>query len=216
KEKQNKKEYYLKNKSRLRKKMQLFSKKWYQKNKKNIRLKQKEYYQKNKEKILTYHKKWYTENKKKVLQATKEYYHKKWMPIQQRHKNYYQKNKEKVLQYKGEWQKHRKKVDPKYHLDENMGTAIWASLKNKKAGQKWESLVGYTLEELIGCLEKQFDKKMVWENYGNYWVIDHVKPKTLFQYTSSNDMEFQQCWALKNLQPLEKIENIKKGNRYKK
>ncbi len=196
KEKQNKKEYYLKNRSRLRKKMQLFSKKWYQRNKKNIRLKRKEYYQKNKEKILTYHK--------------------KWTEVQQRHKNYYQKNKEKVLQYKGEWQKHRKKVDPKYRLDENMGTAIWVSLKNKKSGQKWESLVGYTLEELMARLEKQFDRKMVWDNYGNYWVIDHIKPKTLFQYTSSNDLGFKQCWALKNLQPLEKIENIKKGNRYKK
>ncbi|MDD4989741.1 MAG: hypothetical protein PHW31_00295 [Candidatus Pacebacteria bacterium] len=96
-----------------------------------------------------------------------------------------------------------------------MGTAIWASLKNRKAGQKWEDLVGYSLEELVKHLEKQFDEKMFWDNYGKYWAVDHVKPKTLFNYTSPNNPKFKQCWALNNLQPLEKIENIKKGNRHK-
>ncbi len=28
------------------------------------------------------------------------------------------------------------------------------------------------------------------------------------------DQEFKECWALSNLQPLEAIANIKKGNKY--
>lgn len=95
-----------------------------------------------------------------------------------------------------------------------MGTAICVSLKNKKAGRKWEALVNYALEELMEHLEKQFDSKMNWNNYGSHWVVDHIKPKGLFNYTSPNNLEFKQCWALKNLQPLEKIKNLKKHKHY--
>ena len=95
-----------------------------------------------------------------------------------------------------------------------MGVAVWSSLKNKKSGKKWEFFVEYNLEQLIKYLEKKFDEKMNWDNYGKYWAVDHIKPKTLFTYNSENDLEFKQCWALKNLQPLEKIQNIKKGNKY--
>jgi len=72
-------------------------------------------------------------------------------------------------------------------------------------------LVGYSLERLMKHLKKISDK-MNWDNYGGYWVIDHIKAKSLFNYTSPDDSEFKQCWSLKNLQPLEKIENIKKRN----
>ncbi len=94
-----------------------------------------------------------------------------------------------------------------------MGAAIANSLKSKKNGQPWEVLVSYTLGELMRHLEKQFYNKMNWNNYGNYWAVDHITPKSSFNYTSPDDLEFRQCWALKNLQPLEKIENIRKGNR---
>jgi 5-methylcytosine-specific restriction endonuclease McrA len=95
-----------------------------------------------------------------------------------------------------------------------MGVAVWSSLKNKKSGKKWEHFVEYNLDQLIKHLEKKFDEKMNWDNYGSYWAVDHIKPKTLFAYASEKDEGFKQCWALENLQPLEKIQNIKKGNRY--
>ena len=45
------------------------------------------------------------------------------------------------------------------------------------------------------------------------WVF-HIKPKSLFNYTYPEDQEFKDCWALNNLQPMEKIANIKKSNHY--
>ncbi len=214
KEVQNKKEYYQKNKERIQERTRLYGKKWYQQNKERIQLQHREYYQQNKEKVVIYHKEWYRENKEKILRQSKDYYQKKWATIQKRHENYNQGNKEKFLHYKRKWQKYKRDTNPKYRLDENMGTAIWASLKNKKAGKRWETLVDYTIRDLMKHLEKQFDSKMLWDNYGSYWAVDHIKPKTLFRYDSPNDLEFQKCWTLENLQPLEKIENIKKGNRY--
>ncbi|MBI2038380.1 MAG: hypothetical protein HYT19_00455 [Candidatus Nealsonbacteria bacterium] len=174
----------------------------------------KEYYHKNKAGVSQYHKKWYKNNKEKLLKYSEIYYQKNTEKIRQRHRLYNQKNKRKILKYKGEWQRHKAKTDPKYRLDQNMGTALWNSLKNKKAGKNWEIFVNYTLENLVKHLEKQFNNKMNWSNYGSYWAVDHIKPRSLFNYSSPNDLGFKQCWDLKNLQPLEKIKNIIKGNRY--
>ena len=38
--------------------------------------------------------------------------------------------------------------------------------------------------------------------------------KSVIFRTHSHDEEFKKCWALENLQPMEKIANIKKGNKY--
>lgn len=189
-------------------------KEYYQKNKKKILQYKKKYYQRNKKKILQYQKEWGEKNRQRRLQQHRDYYQKNIERIQQRHRKYNQEHKEQRLRYKGKWQKYQRETNPKYRLDENMGTAIWRSLKDKKAGRKWETLVNYTLKELIEHLEKHFNSKMNWNNYGSYWAVDHIKPSSLFNYTSPEDLEFKQCWTLKNLQPLEKIENIKKRNHY--
>lgn len=96
-----------------------------------------------------------------------------------------------------------------------MKVSIRNSLKDGKGGKKWEDLVGYTVEELKEHLERQFKKGMTWERFLKEEIeIDHIRPKSLFNYTSPNDLEFKQCWSLKNLQPLEKVKNIKKRNQY--
>jgi len=104
--------------------------------------------------------------------------------------------------------------DPKFRLNNAVSAQIYQALKGNKKGRRWEELVGYTLEELVGRLEVQFGEKMNWDNYGDYWHIDHIKPKSLFEYTSSEDLEFKKCWMLENLQPLEKIANLEKSDTY--
>ncbi len=42
------------------------------------------------------------------------------------------------------------------------------------------------------------------------WHIDHITPKSHFNYKTPEDKE---CWALENLQPLEAIENMRKYNK---
>ena len=58
---------------------------------------------------------------------------------------------------------------------------------------------------------------MNWDNWGKgegKWNIDHIKPDSSFNYTSVEDKEFQECWALENLQPLEARENLIKSNHF--
>ena len=104
--------------------------------------------------------------------------------------------------------------DSQYRLNSIMGASIYSALREKKDKRQWETLLPYTLDELIKHLENLFDEKMSWDNYGSYWVVDHKKPKSWFHYVAPEETEFQQCWALSNLQPLEKQENMNKSNKY--
>ena len=54
---------------------------------------------------------------------------------------------------------------------------------------------------------------MNWDNYGEYWEIDHIKPISLFDLTIEDNM--YKCFNYINTQPLEKIENKIKSNKYK-
>ena len=115
--------------------------------------------------------------------------------------------------YYNDYCKNRKKTDEAFRISQNMGSAICHSLKGKKEWRKWQDIVGYTIDDLIKHLEDKFNDKMTWDNYGLYWEIDHIKPKSLFRCSDTND-EFKKCWALSNLQPLEKIENRQKSNSF--
>lgn len=97
-----------------------------------------------------------------------------------------------------------------------IGSQIRIALRRRKLGQKanvtWRSLVGYTAEELVRHLERQFVRGMSWDNYGD-WHIDHVIPVSSFQITGRACPELRRCWALPNLRPLWAAENIHKSNR---
>ena len=97
-------------------------------------------------------------------------------------------------------------------LDCSISTGINRSLKGRKNGFHWEDLVGFTLNDLILHLEKQFTNGMTWENYGE-WHIDHIIPITAFNFHSVNDYDFKRCWALSNLQPLWRVDNEHKSDK---
>jgi hypothetical protein len=90
---------------------------------------------------------------------------------------------------------------------------IWQALNGKKNNQSILKYLPYTMVELKFHLENKFDKNMSWANYGIYWHIDHIYPQSLLPYTSMSDDNFKICWALDNLRPLEKTENLKKSNK---
>ena len=133
-------------------------------------------------------------------------------------RNWQNKNKEKIKiagrDYQRNYQRERKIKDIKFRLNHNVSTIMYQCLKGKKEWQSWKDLVGYEIEDLIRHIEKQFDENMTWENYGSYWEVDHKIPKSWFKYNVPKDQEFKKCWALENLQPLEKKANRKKYNKF--
>lgn len=84
--------------------------------------------------------------------------------------------------------------------------------ERKWAGRTWESLVGYTLGDLLRHLERKFLPGMSFDNYGrNGWEVDHIIPRSAFNYNSAEDIDFKRCWALENLQPIWRKDNQRKG-----
>lgn len=113
-----------------------------------------------------------------------------------------------------EWQKQRRRNDPAYRVHSSMSRLIHLSLKGNKAGRRWETLVGYTRDELMRHLERQFTKRMTWKNMGrDGWHIDHILPRTLFDIRAAGDEEFRACWVLSNLRPLWQVENLSKKDK---
>jgi len=106
------------------------------------------------------------------------------------------------------------RTDPKNKISHNVTRGINHSLhKGAKEGRSWESLVGYTIDQLKTHLEKRFKKGMTWDNYGTVWQIDHKIPISVFNFHRPEDFDFRICWSLKNLQPLEAGINQSKNNK---
>lgn len=135
--------------------------------------------------------------------------------LKEKHTKWREENRQHVNKYSREYERMRCKTDPKYKLGRNTRTALWTCL-NERNVAKYRStfaLLGYTIEELMSHLEKQFTEGMTWDNYGE-WHVDHKIPMTSFNFESVDDPEFKECWALVNLQPLWELDNLSKGPRY--
>lgn len=96
-------------------------------------------------------------------------------------------------------------------LSARISSSIRQSIHDRKAGRKWESVVGYSVYDLIAHLEVKFEEGMSWENMGE-WHIDHVTPKSW--HVLKTDTDVKRCWALSNLQPMWSHQNQSKKNYY--
>ena len=152
-------------------------------------------------------------NNKRLSEYKTEYNKNHREEIRGKSKEYYKNHKEEINKRSKKYQKNKSANDPRYRLDGNIATAIWFALKGNKAGRKWETLVGYTLQNLIDRLSVNFQIGMTWNNYGD-WHIDHSKPQSLFNYTKPEDQAFRDCWSLANLQPMWAEDNLSKGNKF--
>lgn len=157
----------------------------------------KEYYEKTKESKREYHReynrKWYAENKEKKMQQNRA-----WRLA----------NPEKVKE-KGRRATRKIRSTLKGNLNSRISAGITHSLKNSsKGGHHWETLVGFTVNQLRDHLEKRFTPGMSWERFMAGEIhIDHKIPIAAFNFETPKDLDFKRCWSLKNLQPLWSVEN---------
>jgi len=194
-EKEGDRKWYIKNRARILKKQ----KKYYKDNCKEILKKQKEYKQNNFEKIsarrkiyrLKYHEKRYEYNKK-----------------------YRKSNLEEVQKTDRRYRNNKRKTNLKYNLNRKMSIVINLSLKKNKNNRHWETLVDYSLADLIKRLKRTMPKDYTWQDFLEGKLhIDHIIPKSVFNYTEPEHPDFKRCWSLRNLQLLPAKENRKKYNK---
>ena len=186
----------------------IYNKIYREKNKEKIKL----YKEENKE----YQKQYYQNNKTLLLERSKQYYLENNEYCKERNnvysKKYFllEKNKNKRTQYN--LQKYKNHLPTKLTLI--LRCRFNNALKNNHKQSSITHLLGCSIEELKKHLEKQFKKEMSWENWGEIWEIDHIKPCISFDLTDQKQQH--DCFNYLNLQPLFKTTNIAKSLGYLK
>ena len=89
----------------------------------------------------------------------------------------------------------------------------WGVRANATRLGKYNRALGYTWATLRAHLEAQFQPGMNWDNWGEAWELDHVRPASEFRYVSLDDPLFREAWQLSNLRPLWRADNQAKGRR---
>lgn len=121
----------------------------------------------------------------------------------------------------------RYKTDPEFALQQRLRTQ---ARKKAKLFPKLDDLIrdainrggesrtvadvcGYTIPELKRHLESKFRDGMDWGAFMRGEIhIDHIKPQRLFDLSSIENV--RECWALSNLQPLWRRDNLLKAARW--
>jgi hypothetical protein len=187
----------------------------YQANKDEIQKRNRSYREDNTELIKEQSKRYYQNHKEEKIAYAKSYYEENKEQILNHRKSYYEQNKYKIQERSRDYKRKRRKNDPYYRVMRNTSTLVSRALKKQgttKGGSTFSALP-YSPRDLIEHLERQFNETMTWENYGSYWDVDHIHPQSLLPYDSLDHPNFQKCWALDNLRPLEKRDNQRKSNK---
>lgn len=146
--------------------------------------------------------------------STKIYYAKNKHSIKIKTLNYYKLHRTKRIGQFLQYQKRKVKTDILFKLKRNLRNRLWYSLKNThwNKNNTFKSYIGLENQnQLIQYLESKFDIHMNWDNYGNYWEIDHIIPLA----SAKTEEELYKLCHYTNLQPLEKSENRAKKDSQK-
>lgn len=226
--------YHLKNKEKDNE----YAKQYRKKNKEILKEKKRQYCKDNEEEIKKRRVRYYQRNKETIKERTKQYRQENIEWEKEYQKQYRQKNKEQAYEYqkqyrqdnreilgknKNKYIKKRYRKDPEFKLRFWVSNVIRCALKRNKGSKQGQSVLQYlpyTIQELKEHLEAQFEPWMTWDNHGVYvvggprvWHIDHIVPQSALPYDSMDHPNFQKCWKLENLRPLEALGNIQKSNK---
>lgn len=101
--------------------------------------------------------------------------------------------------------------EPQFRLSEILRARLRGALgRRQKSGSSVE-LLGCTIEEAVAHIEAQFQPGMTWDDRGA-WHIDHKRPLASFNLEEPADLAA--ACHFTNLQPLWKLDNLRKGARY--
>jgi len=200
-----------------------YGKKYYKNNLEKVKESSFLLYKNNPEKAKEYNRLWSKKNPERRKEIRKKWRKNNLEKVRESSRIYTKKynilNPEKAKESRRISNKKCRKNNLHYKIKHNVSSLILVRLKSRllsKEGKSTFDFLPYTIDDLIKHLESQFESWMNWQNYGKgegRWTIDHIIPDSSFNYTSVEDEEFQKCWALSNLQPLEWMENIKKSNK---
>lgn len=177
----------------------------YHNNPEIFRQKKKEEYTKNKENIIERNK-MYRKNNSEKVNAQKSVYrqeNKDIIQLKQKSKEYKDKRNENL--------KKRRSIDSKFRLVSSYRSRISEILKSNYSKESRLMYLNCSQQFFLKWIETQFDENMNWDNYVDYWVLDHVIPIAWFNI--ENETHKKHCFSWYNLRPFKKEDNLIKSNK---
>jgi hypothetical protein len=204
----------------------------------------KQYTSGHKEKIKANKKRYRLDNREKLLKIDKQYRLDNKDELNKKSRQYNSDNKDELKEYKKQYDlthreernkraRQKRQSDPVSRIMDNASRSINKMLKrngSSKQGKRSKDHFSFTEATIRAYIESLFSHPdnldedgniwMTWDNQGNYdpnrktWHLDHIIPQSKLQFNSYEHPNFDKCWALENLRPLEAIKNLKKGSKY--
>lgn len=81
----------------------------------------------------------------------------------------------------------------------------------KRRSDRFNPKYGTTSNGFRSHIEKQFTRKMTWENHGKVWHLDHIMPLSKFDLSDRNQLLIACNWQ--NFQPLLARQNLSKSDK---
>ena len=112
--------------------------------------------------------------------------------------------------YKKYYQQDMKDINKRilFSLESNFKRYFKVKNASGKRIRQVENLLGLDIEGFKSHLRKSFYADMTMENYGSYWHIDHIIPKSSFDLNDVDQSAI--CWHYTNLEPLLATDNLHK------
>ncbi len=137
---------------------------------------------------------------------------------------WYDNNQDRVQELRQKWKEaHEEEVKAymnayaktRYRDDLNYRTKAIVSSRLRNCMHKEKDTtvmyLGCSIEQFRAWIESQFSSLMSWENMGQFWTFDHVRPCASYDFW--DEMQRHMCFNWSNVRPCEAIENIKKGDK---
>jgi len=105
----------------------------------------------------------------------------------------------------------RRRNSPQLRIANSLRGRVREALKGTRKTARTFELLGCDIQMFLEHLENLFQPGMTFSNYGD-WHIDHIKPCASFDLT--DPAQQQSCFHYTNLQPLWKLDNLKKAAKH--